>query len=222
MAAAAAKHVLVTGGNTGIGFALCKQLVLDRGCHVYLGARTLSKGVAAVESIIDAGGAASSIEVVQLDVSDDASVTAAAAALEARAVSLYALVNNAGVGLNTDGGGGLLNTNFYGPVRCSDAFVKLIQPDGGRIVNVSSGSASMWLRGQSPEIKALYSSPDTTWEQLDGSVKLLGDGQPSGGCESEPGALLLPFCASRPPPYLDNFPRDGRLGHRSEREREGG
>ena len=33
------KHVLVTGGNTGIGFALCRQLAADHGCHVYLGSR---------------------------------------------------------------------------------------------------------------------------------------------------------------------------------------
>ena len=35
------KRVIVTGGNAGIGFALCKQLVSEDGCFVYLGARNL-------------------------------------------------------------------------------------------------------------------------------------------------------------------------------------
>ena len=39
------KYVLVTGGNSGIGLALCKILVKDHGCHVFLGSRNLSKGI---------------------------------------------------------------------------------------------------------------------------------------------------------------------------------
>jgi NAD(P)-dependent dehydrogenase (short-subunit alcohol dehydrogenase family) len=34
------KRVLVTGGNTGIGLALCRQLSVDHGCHVILGSRS--------------------------------------------------------------------------------------------------------------------------------------------------------------------------------------
>lgn len=45
-------------------------------------------------------------------------------------------------------------------------FVGRIAP-GGRIVNVSSGSASMWLREQSAETKALFANPDISWPELD-------------------------------------------------------
>ena len=74
---------------------------------------------------------------------------AAAATLQSQGALLYALVNNAGIGLNTPGD--LMATNFLGPKRVSEAIVPLIEP-GGRIANVSSGSASMWLRDQSEEV----------------------------------------------------------------------
>ena len=48
-----AKHILVTGGNSGIGLALCKLLIKDHGCYVYLGSRDLGRGEAALKSIID-------------------------------------------------------------------------------------------------------------------------------------------------------------------------
>jgi len=48
---AMAKRIVVTGGNSGIGFALCKQLVTEHGCHVYLGSRSLERGTDAVNKI---------------------------------------------------------------------------------------------------------------------------------------------------------------------------
>ena len=80
-----------------------------------------------------------------------------------KGVSLYALVNNAGVGLKTGDGSedGLLATNFYGPKRVTDAFVGLVTD---RIVNTSSGAASMWLRDKSAETKAFFVNPATSWE----------------------------------------------------------
>ncbi len=43
--------VFVTGGNSGIGFALCRQLAVDHGCRVFLGARDCSRGLQAVDKI---------------------------------------------------------------------------------------------------------------------------------------------------------------------------
>ena len=115
------KSILVTGGNAGIGLALCRQLAVDHGCHVFMGARNADRGALGVRQIVGAHPeVAGRVECIALDVADDASVAAAAGALRAKGVSLYALVNNAGVGLQTDPGGGveaLLNTNFFGPKR---------------------------------------------------------------------------------------------------------
>ena len=119
------KAILVTGGNGGIGFALCKQLVSkgEHGsCKVFLGARSAERGQAAVDDI-KSQVPDSDIELLVMDVSDDKSVKAAADKM--KDVQLYALVNNAGIGLQTAGSGGadaLLATNFYGPKRVTDAF----------------------------------------------------------------------------------------------------
>ena len=63
------KYIFVTGGNDGIGLALCKQLAVDHGCYVFMGSRSLERGAAGLKSITDANPeVASSIEVVQIDV----------------------------------------------------------------------------------------------------------------------------------------------------------
>ena len=71
-----AQRILVTGGNSGIGFALCKQLVSEHGSHVYLGSRSLEKGQQAVQSILAAHSEAK-IDLVQIDVGSQDSVSAA-------------------------------------------------------------------------------------------------------------------------------------------------
>jgi NAD(P)-dependent dehydrogenase (short-subunit alcohol dehydrogenase family) len=77
------KRILVTGGNAGIGLALCTQLVLEHGCEVFLGSRNAERGGAAVSSIRDKipANCAGSVELVNIDVASDESVAAAAAAL---------------------------------------------------------------------------------------------------------------------------------------------
>ena len=57
--------------------------------------------------------------------------------LQARGVKLYALVNNAGV-MRAEPEV-VINTNFKGPKRVTDALIGLIDDSEGRIVNTSSG-----------------------------------------------------------------------------------
>lgn len=178
-----AKTILVTGGNAGIGLALCKKLVQEDGVYVYMCSRDMERGSQGLKSIIDAHPeAASKIELLQMDVGDEASVTAAAGSLKSKGVNLYAVVNNAGIGLQTGPGSinDLLNVNFYGPKRVSEAFLELLVPSG-RIVNVSSGAASMWLRTGTPEQKALFTSADTTWDQLSKAVEQAAPSASMGG-----------------------------------------
>ena len=171
-----AKTVLVTGANTGIGYALCKLLATEHGCSVLLGSRTKSKGEKAVADIKKLAPNAS-VELVEIDVSSDESVAAAAAAVKAKGVKLYGLVNNAGVGLNTSGD--IIETNFKGPIRVSEAFLQMIQ-DGGRIVNVSSGGASSWVRQQDEATKKFYSNPDISKEALVADVAKQAAGSEGG------------------------------------------
>ena len=84
------KTVLVTGANTGIGYALCKLLATEHHCSVLLGSRTKSKGEKAVADIKKLAPNAS-VELVEIDVSSDESVAAASAAVKAKGVTLYGL-----------------------------------------------------------------------------------------------------------------------------------
>lgn len=170
------RHILVTGASSGIGLALCKLLVRDHGCHVYLGSRNTAKGEACLKGIVEAvPEAAGKIEVVTLDVVDTASIKAAAESIKAKGVSLYALVNNAGVGLAQpdapNGAEGILKTNFYGVKNVTDAFLDLIDAKEGRIVNVSSGAASGFVKRQDEPTKTLFSNPDLTFDELEAAIK---------------------------------------------------
>lgn len=167
------RAIFVTGGSSGIGLALCRQLLAEKDCHVFLGARSEERGAAAVKEITDQHpDRAAHLALVVCDVNDPASVTAAAAAVRARSVVLYALVNNAGVGFNA--GGDVLATNFYGPKRCSEAFLPLLDPACGRIVNVSSGAASMSVREMDAASQGMFcQTPPTSFEALEEAVQRL-------------------------------------------------
>jgi NAD(P)-dependent dehydrogenase (short-subunit alcohol dehydrogenase family) len=142
-----------------------------------MGSRNPAKGAAALKTITDAfPDAASKIEVLQIDVADDASCASAAATLKAKGVTLYAVVNNAGLGLaqeeaGSSGTDNILNINLLGPKRVTEAMVGLIDSAEGRIVNTSSGAASMYLKKQDASLKATLSNPDITFEQLEATMK---------------------------------------------------
>jgi carbonyl reductase 1 len=83
---------------------------------------------------------------------------------------LYALVNNAAIGF----GNALsetLNTNFYGPKRVSDAFIPLIDRTVGRVVNLGSGSAPMYITQLDPSKRKLFADPTATWSDLEERIK---------------------------------------------------
>jgi NAD(P)-dependent dehydrogenase (short-subunit alcohol dehydrogenase family) len=129
---------LITGANRGIGYEAARRLEAA-GHDVWIGARDERRGRAAAEAL----GA----RFVQLDVTDDASVAAAARRLDA----LDVLVNNAGIlGARTavpdttaDDVADVLATNVLGIVRVTRAFLPLLErSDNPVIVNVSSGMGS--------------------------------------------------------------------------------
>lgn len=141
----------------------------------------MAKGAAAVKSITDAfPNAANKIEVLQVDVADDASCAAAAETLKTRlaaqGATLYALVNNAGLGLGqaeaaSSDTNKILNVNMLGPKRLTEAMVGLIDPANGRIVNTSSGAAAMYLKTQAAPLKSALSNPEISFGELDTTIK---------------------------------------------------
>ena len=130
---------LITGANKGIGFETAKQLV-ERGHVVYLGARDVERGEIAASSI----GA----RFVHLDVTDEASVADALAAIDAVEGRLDVLVNNAGVGdVTIDGPTALrvFDTNVVGIVRVTQAALPLLRRSANpNVVTISSSAGSFW------------------------------------------------------------------------------
>lgn len=93
IAAAKKTIILVTGGNTGIGYEIVKRLASDSvNNQVLLGCRDTHKGEAAVASM----GAPLNVNPIQLDVTDDASIEHCYLAINQHFGKLDVLINNAG------------------------------------------------------------------------------------------------------------------------------
>ena len=143
---------LITGANKGIGYAIAAGLG-EQGWQVGVGARDDARRDDAVGRLRAAGIEAFG---VPLDVTDDASVTAAAALIEERDGRLDALVNNAGIT------GGMpqeptvvapelmqrvVETNVIGAIRVTNAMLPFLRKaPSPRIVNVSSSVGSLTLQ----------------------------------------------------------------------------
>ena len=136
---------LITGANKGLGYEAAKRLVAE-GHEVWVGARNTKLGEEAAQSL--------NPRFVQLDVTDDASVEAAAA-LVAETGGLDVLVNNAGIADRTpvvDTAAAdvlrVLETNVLGPVRVLRAFTPVLEASRSPVVvNVSSGVGSLTYAG---------------------------------------------------------------------------
>jgi NAD(P)-dependent dehydrogenase (short-subunit alcohol dehydrogenase family) len=138
------KTTLITGANKGLGYEAARRLLAE-GHDVWLGARDSARGQAAADEL----GA----RFVQLDVTDEDSV--AAAALQVGAATggrLDVLINNAGIAggrkpageVTADDVRRVFETNVFGVVRVTHAFLPLLEgSDSPVVVNVSSGMGSI-------------------------------------------------------------------------------
>jgi NAD(P)-dependent dehydrogenase (short-subunit alcohol dehydrogenase family) len=160
--AAQNKIALITGANRGIGLETARQLG-QQGYTVLVAARSLEKAEGAVTELKTQG-----IEravPLALDVSDDASVQAAAAEVTEKFGKLDALVNNAGIITGEEFFGNSVadvaldaieetfDVNLLGVIRTTRAFLPLLEKsDAGRIVNLTSilGSLTLHATEDSP------------------------------------------------------------------------
>lgn len=135
---------LVTGANKGLGRETVRRLA-EAGWRVFLAARDATLGEAAAAEFATAG---LDVRFLPLDVTSDESVAAAARIVQAAAGRLDVLVNNAAIGgprtapseTGPDDLREVFETNVFGPVRVTNAFLPLLrQSDHPRIVMVSSG-----------------------------------------------------------------------------------
>jgi carbonyl reductase 1 len=180
--------LLVTGGNAGIGFALCRQLVIDHECHVFLGSRSSARGAEAVSSIqsMIPDGCKGLVELLTLDVGSDESVLAAAETLKSKLGGdrLYGIVNNAGVGPQHSDPVEIVNVNLFGPRRIAEAFGSYLNFDG-YIVNVGSGSGPSYVKNCPVEIQKLLCTPPESWEQIVSLIDRSSDGKSGVGSAAD-------------------------------------
>ena len=138
------KTILVTGGNSGIGYEAAQQLA-RKGAHVVLGCRDMEKARAAIASITGEYRQAS-LDALPLDLASLESIRSFAAAFLARHNALDILCNNAGVMAlpyrkTADGFEMQLGTNHLGHFALTGRLLEtLLATRGARVVNVSSGA----------------------------------------------------------------------------------
>jgi NAD(P)-dependent dehydrogenase (short-subunit alcohol dehydrogenase family) len=92
--------VLVTGGNQGLGYYAIQQLSATNKYHILMGSRDLSKAEKAIASLTDdksANANPSNVEAIQIEMSSDESINAAAKQVEEKYGRLDILMPNAGI-----------------------------------------------------------------------------------------------------------------------------
>jgi len=149
---------LITGANKGLGRETARRLI-DEGHTVWVAARDETRGRAAADEL----GA----RFVRLDVTDDASVAAAADTVR-DAGGLDVLVNNAGVAgtqsapddLTGADALAVYDTNVFGIVRMTRAFLPLLRESTApAIVNVTSGLGSFGVTSDETTIESTVVAP---------------------------------------------------------------
>ena len=139
------RAVLITGCSTGIGRAAAERLAA-KGWPTYASARRIES----IKDLADVG-----CNLLELDVCDEASMTAAVAEVEAKEGAVFALVNNAGYGqegaveeVSMDDIRRVFETNVFGLSRLTQlALPGMRRQGGGRIVNVSSMGGKISIPG---------------------------------------------------------------------------
>lgn len=153
---------LVTGANKGIGRATAEQLAA-LGLTVLIGSRDLGRGKQAAAELRSDGGRA---EAIALDVTDRATIAAAATEVLDAFGRLDVLINNAGITgsgkvspeqvrdqipstVDLDMVRIVFDTNVFGVMAVTNAFVPLLRRSpAARIVNVSSTMGSLALASE--------------------------------------------------------------------------
>ncbi|HQN93603.1 MAG TPA: oxidoreductase [Prolixibacteraceae bacterium] len=136
------KTIIMTGGNSGLGYESVKAFAL-KGATVVLACRNLAKGEKAKNEILKANPSGE-IKVMQLDLASLASVEAFAKKFANEHKQLHVLLNNAGIMATpnvktVDGFEAQLGTNYLGHYALTGHLLPLLKATSkSRVVNVSS------------------------------------------------------------------------------------
>ena len=150
------ENIVITGANRGIGLGLVRES-LRKGWCIFAGARR-PDAAPELRELTDQNP--DRVHLLEIDVTDQASVEQAGRSIAANADSLDILVNNAGV--YPEGGDEAfsdvpleqfktaMDVNYLGTIRVTQVLLPLIRRSArGRILNLSSGAATLSTKSDS-------------------------------------------------------------------------
>ena len=154
------KVAVVTGSSSGIGYETSLALARE-GFLTYATMRNLEKG-SGIKSVSDKENLP--LKIMQLDVTDDASVGKAVQSIISDSGRIDILVNNAGYGLtgafedlSLDEIKQQYETNFFGVVRVTQAVLPIMRKQkSGKIINISSGAGRFGYPGGSAYVSTKF------------------------------------------------------------------
>ncbi|KAE8445972.1 hypothetical protein EG329_012611 [Mollisiaceae sp. DMI_Dod_QoI] len=168
--------VLITGGNTGIGYETAESLAASSpNYHVIIGSRNAEKGQAALSSL-QKSQPTGSFSMVQLDVTDPATISSSVEQISKEFGRLDVLINNAGIISKSTP---LINnlrevfeTNTFGPAVVTEAFTPLLEKStDARLIYVTSDLGSITQRGDPSN--PYYKLPAVTYRMSKAALNML-------------------------------------------------
>jgi short-subunit dehydrogenase len=154
------KVAIVTGSSSGIGYATSLLLARNR-FHTYATMRNIEKS-GDIQEI--ANKERLPLQVIQLDVNDDASIRNSIKRIERENERIDVLINNAGYGLvgafedlSVGEIKSQFETNFFGVIRLTQQVLPIMRKQkSGTIVNVSSGAGRIGFPGMSAYVSSKF------------------------------------------------------------------
>ncbi|OQE01124.1 hypothetical protein PENSOL_c005G05564 [Penicillium solitum] len=164
--------ILITGANSGVGYATAQILAAHPNHHVIMACRDLQKGQQAL-SELQSKDPKGTLSLLQLDVEDDTSISQAVNTVSEQFNRLDILLNNAGSAAPNSSGRARLNqifsTNVIGATLVSEAFIPLLlKSEKPYLIHVSSGLGSMKLA--TDPSSQIYAAP---WDEYRASKAAL-------------------------------------------------
>jgi len=164
------KTVFITGASSGIGRATALHLH-QQGWHVFAGVRRPQDGQTLQAET------SSRLQPILLDVTDHAQIDTAVNQITqhlGKTQGLDALINNAGISIteplaciSIDKLRHQLEVNTIAPIAVTQAFLPLLRPANGRIINISSGMGRMSIPFAGP-----YSASKHALETLSDTLRM--------------------------------------------------
>ncbi|KAK2688523.1 hypothetical protein QWA68_012707 [Fusarium oxysporum] len=161
------KVILVTGGNTGLGFEVIFQLSKHQPKHIYLAARSEEKANEAIKTLRKKSPNAGPVTFLQLDLGSFASIKAAASTFRSMSDRLDILINNAGImavpeGLTKDGYEIQFGTNHVGPALFTTLLLPTLKATAAISTDARVVFLSSELENMAPKNSYLFDELKTT------------------------------------------------------------